>query len=68
MRDDLVRYHGIPEERVVVTGWPQSDVFHRRRARSQYEEVLRGLGLDPSRRVVLVAGNTPTNAPYEGRF
>ncbi|HSG12275.1 MAG TPA: CDP-glycerol glycerophosphotransferase family protein [Gaiellaceae bacterium] len=68
MRDDLVRYHRIPEERIVVTGWPQSDVFHRQRPRTEYEEIVRGLGLDPSRPVVLAAGNTPTNAPYEGRF
>jgi len=68
MRDDLVRYHGIPQERVVVTGWPQSDLFHRRRTRDEYEAAVRGLGLDPGRPVVLVAGNTPTNAPYEGRF
>ena len=68
MRDDLVRYHGIPESRIVVTGWPQNDVFHLRRSRDAFAEVVRGLELDPSRRVVLVAGNTPTNAPYEGRF
>ncbi len=68
MRDDLARYHGIGSERVVVTGWPQSDVFHRRRSRSDYESLLRIFGLDPSRPVVLVMGNTPTNAPFEPRF
>jgi hypothetical protein len=68
MRDDLARYHGIGPERVVVTGWPQSDVFHRRRPRSDYETLLRGFGLDPTRPVVLVMGNTPTNAPFEPRF
>jgi len=68
MRDDLVRHHGIAGERVVVTGWPQRDVFARRRPRAEFEAVVEDLGLDPSRRVVLVAGNTPTNAPYEGRF
>jgi hypothetical protein len=68
MRDDLVRYHGIDAERIVVTGWPQTDVFHRRRPRAEYERVARDLGLDPSRPIVLVMGNTPTNAPYEARF
>ncbi|MGZ4316889.1 MAG: CDP-glycerol glycerophosphotransferase family protein [Gaiellaceae bacterium] len=68
MRSDLVRYHGIDEERIVVTGWPQTDVFHRHRPREEYESVVQGLGLDPSRPVVLVMGNTPTNAPYEQRF
>src|SRR5207249_10331220 len=68
MRDDLVRYHGIDSARIVVTGWPQTDVFHRRRPRAEYDAQLRELGLDPARRVVLVMGNTPTNAPFEGRF
>jgi hypothetical protein len=68
MRDDLRRYHGIDGDRIVVTGWPQTDVFHRRRPREEYQAVLRELGLDPSRPLVLVMGNTPTNAPYEGRF
>ena len=68
MRDDLVRFHGIERERVTVTGWPQTDIFHRHRPRSAYDEIVRGLGLDPGLPVVLVAGNTPTNAPYEGRF
>jgi hypothetical protein len=68
MRDDLRRYHGVDPGRVVVTGWPQTDIFRRRRPRTEYVAVLRGLGLDPGRRLVLVMGNTPTNAPYEGRL
>ena len=68
MRDDLVRFHDVAGERIVVTGWPQTDLFSRARPRAAFDEVVRGLGLDPARRVVLVAGNTPTNAPYEGHF
>jgi CDP-Glycerol:Poly(glycerophosphate) glycerophosphotransferase len=68
MRDDLVCHHAIAAERVVVTGWPQSDMFARKRQRTAYHALLAEVGLDPSRRVVLVAGNTPTNAPYEGPF
>jgi hypothetical protein len=68
MRDDLYRYHGIDLSRIVVTGWPQSDVYHRRRPRSEYDALLARLGLDPARPVVLYAGNTPTNQPYEGNM
>jgi UDP-N-acetylglucosamine:LPS N-acetylglucosamine transferase len=68
MEDDLRRFHGIGPERVTVTGWPQTDVFHRQRPRAAYEALLRRCGLDPGRPLVLVMGNTPTNAPYEGRF
>ena len=68
MEDDLRRYHDIDPARVVVTGWPQTDVFQRSRPRSDYDALLRSFGLDPTRPLVLVMGNTPTNAPYEGRF
>ena len=68
MEEDLRRYHGIAPERVWVSGWPQMDLFQRRRPRTAYEELLRGYGLDPRRPLVLVAGNTPSNAPYEGAF
>ena len=68
MEDDLRRYHGIEPERVVVTGWPQSDVFARQRPRAEYATLVESYGLDPARPLVLVMGNTPTNAPYEGRF
>jgi hypothetical protein len=68
MQDDLVRYHGVQRDRVVVAGWPQTDVFHRRHSRAEFDDVLRGLSLDPTRPVVLVMGNSPVNAPYEKNF
>jgi UDP-N-acetylglucosamine:LPS N-acetylglucosamine transferase len=68
MEEDLRRYHGIEPERVRVTGWPQTDQFHRVRPRAEYDALLLLQGLDPGRPLVLVAGNTPSNAPYEGRF
>jgi CDP-glycerol glycerophosphotransferase (TagB/SpsB family) len=68
MRDDLVRYHDVDSARIVVTGWPQTDVFHPRRPRSAFDAVVRSLGLDPARPIVLVMGNSPTNAPYEKQF
>jgi UDP-N-acetylglucosamine:LPS N-acetylglucosamine transferase len=68
MEEDLRRYHGIGPERVRVTGWPQTDVFVRQRPREQYDQLLLRYRLDPARPLVLVMGNTPTNAPYEDRF
>lgn len=65
MQDDLERYHAIDPARVTVTGWPQTDVYHRRRPRRQYEALLARLGLPVDRPVVLYAGNSPHNMPYE---
>ena len=69
MEDDLRRYHGIAPERVrghrMAADRPVSTAAGRapRTTRS-----LARHGLDPARPLVLVAGNTPSNAPYEGRF
>lgn len=68
MRADLARYHGIGPERVVVTGWPQTDVYHRLRPRGAFDALLESFDLDPALPLVAVMGNTPTNAPYEGRL
>jgi CDP-Glycerol:Poly(glycerophosphate) glycerophosphotransferase len=68
MLDDLQRYHGVPAERVVVSGWPQTDAYFMRRPREEYERLLASYDLDPKRPVVLFAGNNPINMPYEGRF
>jgi CDP-glycerol glycerophosphotransferase (TagB/SpsB family) len=66
MREDLALYHGISPDRVDVTGWPQSDVFHAERPRADYDAIVREHGLDPAEPVVVVMGNHPANAPYEG--
>jgi len=68
MRRDLERFHGIDPARVDVTGWPQSDVYHRQSSQAEYEALLGRFGLDPAWPVVLYAGNTPTNQPYEANY
>jgi CDP-Glycerol:Poly(glycerophosphate) glycerophosphotransferase len=68
MREDLRRYHRIDPARVTVTGWPQTDVYHRPAPREAYEELLARLGLPAGRPVVLYAGNIPDNSPYEGNL
>ncbi|HST24935.1 MAG TPA: CDP-glycerol glycerophosphotransferase family protein [Gaiellaceae bacterium] len=68
MRADLERYHGIDPARVDVTGWPQSDVYHRQSSQAEYAALVGRLGLDPAKPVVLYAGNTPTNQPYEANY
>ena len=48
MEDDLRRYHGISPERVRVTGWPQTDLFHRVRPRAEYDASYAATGSIPA--------------------
>ena len=68
MRDDLVRYHGI-EARADRRHGLAADrrVPPAATARGIRIASFARLGLDPTRPVVLVMGNTPTNAPFEQR-
>jgi hypothetical protein len=68
MKDALVNYHQINVDLITETGWPQADLYARKRKREVYLELLRSYGLDPNLYCVLVAGNTETNAPYEPKF
>ena len=66
MEDDLRRYHGIAPERVRVTGWPQTDLFHRIRPRAEYEALLRRYGLDPAAPSWSSAGTRRATRPTRG--
>jgi hypothetical protein len=68
MRRDLVRLHNISEKKIAVTGWLQTDVFSRNRSRAEYDEIISSFGLDPTKKCVLITGNTETNTPYEALF
>ena len=66
MEDDLRRYHGIAPERVRVTGWPQTDLFHRIRPRAEYDALLRRYGLDPGARSSSSPGTRRATRPTRG--
>jgi CDP-Glycerol:Poly(glycerophosphate) glycerophosphotransferase len=68
MRDNLVRFHGLDAGRIVVAGWPQTDVYAEQRPREEFEALVSGLGLPTDRPVVLFAGSAPNNSPYEGNL
>jgi hypothetical protein len=65
---DLERFHGIDPTKIVVTGWPQTDVYSEPRPREEFEGLLRRFGLSTDLPVVLYAGNAPNNAPLEGNL
>ena len=68
MKQELIDLHHIDASRIRTTGWPQTDIFFRRRPAHDYSHLLESYGLEPDKPAVLFTGNTVTNAPYEGAF
>jgi hypothetical protein len=68
MKDEAVRLHGVPADRVVITGAPAYDHwFTWTRARSR-ESFCREIGLDPSKPYVLYLCSSKFIAPNERPF
>ncbi len=60
--------HGIPRDRVVVTGAVRFDSMFERSPSAPREELLGELGLDPAQRTVLYLGSSAFVAPREPEF
>ena len=54
MKQEAVRYAGMPERDIAVTGIPAYDMFFKKSAVS-HDDFLRSLGIPPERRVILCA-------------
>jgi hypothetical protein len=49
---DAVNFHGVPEDRLFLTGAPHFDKWFQRKPALDYNEFCRQVGLDPGRRYV----------------
>jgi hypothetical protein len=67
-KSELVRFHGVPAERVVVTGAPRFDEFFAMRPSTSREEFLSSLGLPPDPPLLLYLCSSNFVAPEEVQF
>jgi hypothetical protein len=67
-RSELEEMHGIPGDRVVLTGAQRFDDWFERRPSCTREDFARKVGLDPERRFVLYLCSSPFIAPDEVGF
>lgn len=67
-KDEAVTYHGVPAERIVITGAPRFDDFFAMRPSTTREEFCARGGLDPSRPFVLYLCSSHFVAPEEVAF
>jgi hypothetical protein len=67
-RQELVEMHGIPADRVVLTGAQRFDDWFDRRPSTASDEFARNVGLDPAQPYVLYLCSSPFIAPDEVGF
>jgi UDP-N-acetylglucosamine:LPS N-acetylglucosamine transferase len=64
MKEGVIATQGVPEARIVVTGFPQFDWYTRKEILLSREDFLQSLNIDPTRRLV-VFGSEGVWAPAE---
>src|SRR5262249_35217563 len=67
-RSEAVELHGVPAERVVVTGAPAYDHWFDWRPSRTREQLCAEVGLDPAKPIVLYVGSSLFIAPDEPAF
>jgi hypothetical protein len=67
-KEELVRYHGVPADRVVITGAPRFDEFFAMAPSTEREPFLSELGLPARRRMLLYLCSSNFVAPEEVHF
>jgi hypothetical protein len=67
-QQELVRFHGVPANRIVVTGAPRFDEFFAMRPATDRATFAAGLGLPPDRPLLLYLCSSNFVAPREVEF
>ena len=67
-KQEAVDYHGVPDDRIVITGAPRFDEFFDLRASTSRPEFCARAGLDPSRPFLLYLCSSHFIAPNEVAF
>lgn len=60
MARQIAEHHDIDPARIAVGGVPQFDVYHRSHELSSRDELFAKLGLDPARRLIVLACRSPS--------
>jgi hypothetical protein len=67
-RREAIEMHGMPADRVVVTGAPRFDAFFRMKPSTSRDAFCRQLALDPARPLLLYVCSSGFVAPHEVTF
>jgi len=67
-RQEAVKLHGCPADRIVITGAPRFDPFFEMRPATSREEFTSGLGFDPARPIITYLCSSKFVAAQERAF
>jgi hypothetical protein len=67
-KEELVRFHGVPASRIVVTGAPRFDEFFAMRPSGSRDEFTAAVGLPPDQPLLLYLCSSNFVAPEEVQF
>ena len=67
-KQEAIKWHGMPEDRIVVTGAQCYDQWFNRPPSRDRVSFCRAVGLDPERPLLLYVCSVMTPNPYESRF
>lgn len=65
MKDELIEYYNIPEQKIHLCGVPHFDIHQESRQNPQPQEFLQKLGLAPSKPYLFIGMSSPRFAPKE---
>jgi len=65
MAEQLIRHHGVTQEKIAVTGWPQMDVYKQAGIIEKRNSFLAAQGLDPNCRLLLFGTSTKRFGRHE---
>lgn len=65
MKEELMQYYNVREDRIFMTGVPHFDVHIRVKQNPQHRQYVSRLGLDPDKPYLLFAMSSPRFAPGE---
>ena len=65
MAEQLANFHDIETGRIVITGWPQMDIYKKKDALVSKEAFLASLGLKRNKQLILFGANTSRLGQHE---
>ena len=65
MKNELIKFHKIPETEIEVVGWPQMDAYHDSSMQMKRSDFLSSMGIHSNKRILVYTGNAARLGAHE---